>query len=334
MKKFLINITLFSLPILLLFSEAFLPVEFFSYRPWEALMYSHSDYLVPYYPNADLTMESEGDLCHHTANAIAKNERWVTDSMGYRNSQFISNPDILIIGDSFIVGSSLTQDSTLGNVLNRLYRHDKLIYTMSPSPFIDFVRIINSGKIEKPKTVIFSNVERSIPKPLDKSQYDDAVHNPSEISIFKDKATRMYSLNYLYARITGKNGPGIAGINGEMFFLNGENQEYLYDRIEEVCDNILTYKQYCDSIGVEFIYMPMPNKETVYYELVPLDEQPNYINQLTEMLTKKGVNVINTLEIFNTEREQSKQLLYQLDDTHWNSNGVKVIANEIRKTVN
>jgi len=334
MKKFLINIALFSLPVLLLFSEAFLPLDFFSYRPWEALMYSHSDYLMPYYPKAGLTMDSEGDLCHHTENAIEKNERWVTDSLGYRNNQFISNPDILIIGDSFIVGSSLTQDSTLGDVLNRMFGAEKSVYTMSPSPFIDFVRIVNSGKIEKPKTVIYSNVERSIPKPLDKSQFADPVHNPSNLSILKDRATRMYSLNYLYARVTGKNGPGVVGVNDEMFFLNGTNQEYLYDRIEEVRDNIITYKKYCDSIGVEFIYMPMPNKETVYYERVPYDKQPDYINQLSEMLIKKGVNVVNTLEIFKTEREQSKQLLYQLDDTHWNSNGVRVIAEELRSTVN
>jgi len=334
MKKFLINIALFSLPVLLLFSETFLPVDFFSYRPWEALMYSHNDYLVPYYPNADLTMESEGDLCHHTENAITKNERWVTDSMGYRNNQFTSNPDILIIGDSFIVGSGMTQDSTLGNVLDRMLGAEKSVYTMSPSPFIDFVRVINSGKIKKPKTVIYSNVERSIPKPLDKSQYDDQVHNSSELSIVKDRATRMYSLNYIFARITGKNGPGVAGINDEMFFLNGANQEYLYDRIVEVRENILTYKRYCDSIGVEFIYMPMPNKETFYYERVPFENQPNYINQLSEMLIKKGVNVVNTLEIFNLERKQSEQLLYQLDDTHWNSNGVKVIASELESKIN
>jgi hypothetical protein len=227
------------------------------------------------------------------------------------------------------VGSSLTQDSPLGNVLNRLFNGNKSVYTMSPSPFIDFVRIVNSDKIEKPKTVIYSNVERSIPKPLDKSQFGDPVYNSSDLSILKDRATRMYSLNYLYARVTGKNGPGVSGINDEMFFLNGTNQEYLYGRIEEVRDNILTYKKYCDSIGVDFIYMPMPNKETVYYDRVHYDKQPDYINQLSEMLTKKGVNVVNTLEIFNREKEQSNQLLYQLDDTHWNSNGVRAIAMEL-----
>ncbi len=59
-----------------------------------------------------------------------------------------------------------------------------------------------------------------------------------------------------------------------------------------------------------------------------------FINQLSEILIKKGVNIVNTLEIFNREREYSNNLLYQLDDTHWNSNKVRVIAEELRSTIN
>ena len=112
-----------------------------------------------------------------------------------------------------------------------------------------------------------------------------------------------------------------------MFFLNGKKQHYHYDRINEVSKTILHYKKYCDSIGVEFIFLPLPNKESVYYENVPFNYQPNYLFKLDSILTQNGIYTLNTLKIFNDIRDSV--LLYHIDDTHWNTNGVNIVADKL-----
>ena len=114
-----------------------------------------------------------------------------------------------------------------------------------------------------------------------------------------------------------------------MFFLNGKNQHYHYEIINDIAETIAQYKNYCDSIGVKFIFLPLPNKETIYYNNVPLNEQPNYIVELNSILNKKGVTTVNTIKILNDEKDNL--LLYHLDDTHWNSNGVNIVVNELAK---
>lgn len=95
-------------------------------------------------------------------------------------------------------------------------------------------------------------------------------------------------------------------------------------------ENIVSYKKYCDSIGVEFLFLPIPNKETVYYKNVPFETQPDYLFKIDSILNYRKVESINSLKIFN----DSKKYVYHKDDTHWNYEGVNLIANEIVNFVN
>jgi len=330
MKRFILKTVFFLLPLLLLFMEVLLPLNTFTYRPWEALIYNSKRGLAfPFYPNQSLNMNSVGDLCHNTQNEVSKYENWITDKLGYRNNKFIKKADILFIGDSFIAGSGLCQDSTITNQLRKQINGQ--VYNMAPSSFNEFISLLNLGVIDKPNLVVYGIVERSMPTPLRSVSYEYNTFNGNRISILKDRFSRFYSFNYLKARLSKSKGNGIKGISSEMYFLNGKHQIYNYDMINYVADTIIKYKNYCDSIGVNFIFLPLPNKETVYYNYVPLDKQPTYIAELYSVLNKKGVNTINTIKIFNDEKANS--LLYHLDDTHWNSNGVKIVANELAKKV-
>jgi hypothetical protein len=92
---------------------------------------------------------------------------------------------------------------------------------------------------------------------------------------------------------------------------------------------IISYKNYCDSIGVDFLYISMPNKESVYFDYVPLEKQSAYIFRLDSILKKADVSTVNALELFNNYRKTNNELLYQLDDTHWNSNATALLSEEI-----
>ncbi len=327
MKRFILKTILFLLPLLLLFVEVLLPVNIFTFRPWEALSYnSKKGMAFPFYPNHSLVMNSVGDLCYHTDNEITKYEDWITDELGFRNNTFIKKADVLFIGDSFIAGSGICQDSTITNQLSR--QINAKVYNMAPSNFNEFVSLIDLGILDKPNLVVFGIVERTVPETLNPVVIEYNGFNANRFSILKDRSTRLYSFDYLKARLSNSKGSGIKGIVSGMYFFNGKDQIYNYDKVNEVANTISHYKKYCDSIGVDFIFLPLPNKETVYYQYVPLDKQPDYITELNSILNNKGVNTINTLQIYNDEQND---LLYHPDDTHWNANGVKLVVNELAK---
>jgi len=332
MKKFIYKYIIFIFPlIVLLICDIFSPIDAFTYRPWEALLFQSNASMV-FYPNQKLKTQSVGDLCHHTKFEIKKNEIWMTDKLGYRNNEFIENADVLLIGDSFVVGSSITQDSTITNLLQNSLNAP--VYNLAPADFINFIDLLNQGIIKKPKTVIYSFVERSIPNTLRKSTEKKNTEDVSSISVFKDKVNRLYSLKYLKSRVSGKQGKGVPGkLDLRMFFFNGIKQKYHFDRLVEITKTIQSYKEYCDSIGVDFICLPLPNKETVYFDKVPFKTQPNYLFKLDSILKENNIKTINTLELFNNYRLTNTKLIYHLDDTHWNDMGVELVANKLTEYI-
>ena len=102
--------------------------------------------------------------------------------------------------------------------------------------------------------------------------------------------------------------------------------KFKYDKIVQ---SLKSYKAYCDSLGIVFVFLPCPDKESVYYEYVPFSKQPSTLFQLDSILIANGINTINSLGVLN--RSKKNALLYSYDDTHWNAAGVSVIATEIMK---
>lgn len=328
MKKFIIKAAVFSLPLIALGFEPFFSLSTFTFRPNEALTYYHSGIGMPFYPNHKLHMNSEGDLCYYTFNAIKKSELWITDKLGYRNNQFIEDPDVLIIGDSFILGTSLTQDSTLTNLLVDKFNRKLKFYNMANASFSDFLVLFDNKIIKKPKLIIYSIGERFIPEKV--SSNNETLYKNTRFSMWENKIKRLYSLNFMISRLQNKKGSGVQGeSNKKMFFLHGKNQLSKLDSINTAIEVIETYKSYCDSFGISLLFLPLPNKESVYYEEVPFNEQPSYIFELDKELKKRNISCINSLKVFNDYRQKSNSLVYHLDDTHWNSKGVNIIVDEI-----
>jgi hypothetical protein len=328
MRKYII----FILPIFGLLSvELFMPLNTFTHRPWEALLFK-SNKTMFFYPNQQLDHQSVGDLCHHTQFAIEKNENWITDKLGFRNDTFIKKADVLLIGDSFMVGSSIPQDSTMTNLLKEKLNNPT--YNIAPAGFTDFIDLLKQGVIKKPKIIIYSCVESSIPSPIKISKETRFTEDVSSFSVFKDKVKRLYSLKYINSRVTGKHGKGVQGvIASRMFFLHGKEQNYHYDKIMNIAKTIQSYKDYCDAIGVDFIFLPVPNKETVYFDKVPLKSQPVFLFTLDSVLREKKIKTINTLELFNNYRTSNSNIIYHLDDSHWNARGVDLVTEKIAKFI-
>jgi len=109
--------------------EAFiLPLETFTFRPWEAVANVHFSWggnpqLLPgrNYPNVAVTKMSRGNLDFRDKPEL-KSVTWANDRRGLRNRP---RPDpkegyeFVIFGDSNIVGSLIDQKNTLSEVMER-----------------------------------------------------------------------------------------------------------------------------------------------------------------------------------------------------------------------
>lgn len=338
MKKFIYTLIIFSLPVCIYFTLNFLIVNKIAYRPYEAItFYKSIPYLGYFYPNSLIDMNSVGDLCHHTDHAVQKREYWKTDSLGFRNYELVGQPDIVFIGDSFFAGTGMTQSNTIDNSVKQCLDNKIKVYNMAPASFSKFNFFLKNGVIKKPKLIVFSNSERynieelnKIDLNIDQNQLHKKIESSSRIVII-DRLKRFYLFRFLIARATRSTGSGVAGENnGNMYFFKGKNVSV--KKISETLKNaktIISYRNYCDSLGCGFLYVPMPNKESVYFDYVPLNKQPDYLFKLDSILKVSNVSTINTLEIYNNYRKTNTALLYHLDDTHWNSNAAELISKEI-----
>lgn len=346
-KKFLKRIALFVLlPLFLLgITEAFLlPPNFFTYRTWEAIIYKNPvPHLGGFYPDTHTKMDEEGDLAFHTKYAIVKrNVQWDIDKFGYRNNEFIEDPDVLLIGDSFTAGITLSQDETITNRLQALLGKKLKVYNIAPSSFGNFNFLYQNRFLKKPKLIIFSLVERNLPSILTveqeandrKLKYSRSVSKTFDFRSFNTRVDRLVAFNSLKWAAARMNETHIGHQSPQdttLFFMQGkEVKMYTLKDAEATAKTIVSYKKYCDDAGIRFLFMPMPNKETVYFDMVPLDKQPQFLFQLDSILHSNAVATINTLGFYNSIRSKAG-MLYKPDDTHWNEKTTAIMAAEIVK---
>lgn len=122
--------------LLLLLAELFiLPIDFFTFRVWEAALSTTYRYPGVFYPNIYVKKDKEyGDRYRlgDPSQVEAKPVEWFTDSYGYRNRPEIEKReryDAVVLGDSNIVGSFLDQKDTLTEVMGA--RSGKTAYSYS-----------------------------------------------------------------------------------------------------------------------------------------------------------------------------------------------------------
>ena len=344
MIRFIIKTILFLLiPFFILgITESLLPVTFFTHRHWEAIAFDNKNMpsYSPVYENLRSFKMAQGDLCHHTGNAILKSELWITDKLGFRNDTFIEQADILFIGDSFTAGSSLSQGDIISNKVKK--KNTKLkVYNMASANFSSLDRYLKAEMIKKPKWVVFSFVERtqmdeikyySINK-AKKKRLIRQLFQTYNANVYLDKALKFFSIKWLEARLHNLKGTGIpSNGNLKMFFLD-PNQKSENPKIISTINYLKSYKKYCDSLGIKLLIVPMPNKETVYFEQIPYHKQPNYLNELDSLLQIENIASLNTLKIYNNYRQSNNKLLYHIDDTHWNANATELVSGEILKKI-
>lgn len=85
-------------------------------------------------------------------------------------------------------------------------------------------------------------------------------------------------------------------------------------------------REYCQSLGMEFVFMAAPNKNSIYPEYMPErfapTNEPGNRERLYAALVKQGVDTIDLAVILLANK--SDGALYYERDTHWNARGALV----------
>ena len=122
----------------------------------------------------------------------------------------------------------------------------------------------------------------------------------------------------------------------DFYFYEGEQANFeispdVAEKLEHAVNRVKSYQDYFKSLGVEFIFLPIPNKENIYYELLPSKEKPALLMRFIERLEEERIDVIDTQTLFDEHKKEG--LLYHKDDTHWNSVAVSLVGREIKNSL-
>ncbi|WP_144266307.1 alginate O-acetyltransferase AlgX-related protein [Pontibacter ummariensis] len=321
-----------------------LPMNFFTFRIWETISVNTMRVMPgPFYPNVHMKMVEEGELAPRTPYAQKRLVEWYTDPYGYRNRD--TKSEVLLIGDSNITGAKLSQEETLAEVLEEHLNMD--VYSFAPATMN---RFLATGRFQKtpPRMVIVSSIERRIPglPAIGANGFNSELrdftgsliaNSPvlTSMTVTLDRITKLGLYHRTMANLQRYFGEkSYISYNNE-FFIEGEiaNQDLSEAEIERIADVLEGYKEALAERGIHFMFLPIPNKENIYYQLLPSQKKPNFLPRLMAKLRERNVDYVNTQTTFE-ELYQKKQVpLYPADDAHWNEVAVKVAANLVARHV-
>lgn len=96
--------------------------------------------------------------------------------------------------------------------------------------------------------------------------------------------------------------------------------------------NLSLMAEYCRDLGADFLFTAAPNKNSLYPEHMPnltASQAPHNAERLAEELERQGVEYLDLFALFQDQEET----LYFAEDSHWNSKGAALAADEINRTL-
>lgn len=332
MIKFFKNILIFSLCILgVLALENYMSTIYRDFRRPRTNIF----YETFFYPNENIASYTlEEDL---SKKLIETN--LITDSFGNRNSKLFNSLDIMLCGDSFSSLVMLKQDETIQENINSISTLKANSIRIKGSAGFHYNMDYIEKKYPKPKVFIYEIVERNmqlITVP-DKDYNVNFKKNNNQayrynkllehIKIFINEGLDLPTFNnlkyhYYMSRVNFLE----SSVVDDFYFFQGEKvKRYTDEEIYKIAEKLDLMNKICKEHGIQFLFLPMPNKETIFHELVPLKEKPDNLARLFKLLDDYNINYINTVDVLEFNESDT----YLKGDSHINPNGSKLLAQEI-----
>ncbi|MFW6254540.1 MAG: alginate O-acetyltransferase AlgX-related protein [Chitinivibrionales bacterium] len=141
---------------------------------------------------------------------------------------------------------------------------------------------------------------------------------------------------------------GIEGKDGWLFFRKTLEYTVSEDLLTQKRDknplpHLKGFKEFLDSNGINFLFVPIPAKSEVYYEHLPVDSPEKedavvnpYVRKFLKKVQESGIEVIDLLPHFLDAKKKdgaTGEPLYQRQDTHWTTRGLKIAAQLIAERI-
>ena len=126
----------------------------------------------------------------------------------------------------------------------------------------------------------------------------------------------------------------VAGKSGWLYFdktlpdYTGENIMSEYE-IEKLVRIIQIQSDWLKQKGIKFVFMPVPNKNTIYPEYMPRrygEKAVTNIELLNKAFADTDINYINLVDLYSRVEDD---IVYQKKDTPWNGTGAIIALEEI-----
>lgn len=361
----------------LLTGKFVLPIEFYAGSCREVLVNKapcqkpgrHKPF---FYPNEFCHRVEDGDLAMGTRYSIKQDVRWHTDDLGFRNVNYSPDKhyDLVIIGDSDVLGSHTTQGETLVDILSKDLNIN--VYAWGPDNLNGFMRSKRFQK-DPPSIVIMAENERNAGMwpmvrtfygayPLILRQLAENEKNketilgcrifsalPGRWQQYVDKVLQKpllttHLLTMIQRRVTGVGRKeGVLNKQGNMFFYEPSFtafRKYQSNPIllAETTQALLFYYQEMAKRNILLIYMPVPSKASIYWDVAPDNlkaglVKPYYISTTVQAIRLMGLPAIDLTRALRTAAAEKGKPLHHFDDRHWTKEGIRVAAEAIKKEI-
>jgi len=302
-----------------------LPIDFFTFRVWEALLF-HDSRVRPvtggFYPDKHVIKSEKADqLGFRDQNP--KLVEWFTDAYGFRNRPEVaqhSQFDIVIIGDSNIVGSYLDQKDTIAEVLarkcrcltysygsgsKRLFFSDPRFKTNSPRVIIAEAR---PGELYQKEVVeqVYGNGDALTSQEMPISDL------PVAIAVLVDRVLKANMLEFVRSRL---------GVQRKLESSTNVPELTLAERTIFAEQIIFSMDDEARRRGSDFLFFLMPGGN-------------RSLDEAVQWLARKGVKSIAYFPSSYFYAGVDLKSYYQDHDSHWREETVRYTADAILTMLN
>ncbi|TSD00238.1 MAG: hypothetical protein Greene101449_256 [Candidatus Peregrinibacteria bacterium Greene1014_49] len=344
-------------------SPAVLPKDSYFYHPWEYMMGSFR-YNIPR-TNEKMELTGYGDLANMLGvpgYQVLRKFVWTNDRYGKRNSSVTQHetPAVVVVGDSFMVSAANSDEESF---VTQLQTHtDASVYGYVPADMSVFLHDLRFQE-DPPEVVLWGRVERNtlgsngeietILKDtscfteisewnrMEKTSKDTVkaliggFTEYAQLSILR--RTMQQSLRHMLYAWTGQHTKNVLLVPGETMLFHDRGAAVLSSPGKErgfsaVADAVAHVRNCLKARGTRLIFMSIPDKEHIYASRLGREvPTPDPLLVLEQELDNRKVQYVSLVKRFQEESTPGKDLLYWLDDTHWNARGIGVAVEEVIK---
>ena len=157
---------------------------------------------------------------------------------------------------------------------------------------------------------------------------------------FRSQIVKLH--NYTLCRIFKVSPSSMVTIgSNNWYFFNGDAAIYDYlgkirytdSQLEKTSSLLVDREKWLNSLGIKYLFLPIPNKEPIYEEHLPYQLQANRGKSKYEQIVTYAnehssfKNLIDVQQLFLNHKEKGQ--LYLKTDSHWNHDGTYLVYREI-----